>query len=163
MAGGPLAPYSALPLTEGKAWPGVYSGAGTTDDSETMCFVADATTITSDHKLWLLKFAMPEVLPTGTAKLRILLRANATTGVCALNVKWASIALTESPDDATLSDEGSVDITVPATADQYKETLTILNADTVVAGENVTVLIEADDTAHTVAADCGLVFDIIWE
>lgn len=163
MAGGPVAYSSAIPLQESKAFESIYDGAGTHEDRELMLFIADATTVDADEALWVLKFQMPEVVPTGTAKLRSRIRANATSGVLGLNIQWKSVGPNESPDDIAYSDEASWDITVPSTADQSKTQTLDLNADTVVAGETVYVLVEVDDSAHTVAVDVGCDFDIIWE
>ena len=163
MAGGPVFPLSGFPVTAGDAFEFVVDGIGTTEDRTIMYGIGNATKITGDVTMWHLVFRMPESLPTGTAKLRITTRANATTGVIGLNVSWVSVAGTESPDDATMNDELSVDITTSATADGYKETLLTLDADTIVAGEFVHMLIDTDDSAHTIAADVGLLFEIIWE
>ncbi len=164
MAGGPIVPVSAFPVTAGDAFPMIYQGAGTTEDRTEMLGIADATEVTADAVLWHLVFHTPEVLPTGTAKLQIRTRANATTGVIGLNIQWVSVSEAQSPDDATMNDEGSVDITTSATADQYKNTLMTMDADTVVAGEIIHMNIEVDDTpAHTIAADTGCLFSIIWE
>jgi hypothetical protein len=162
MTGGPLVPYSSFPVTAEDAFPIMYSGAGSTQDTEEMLGIADATEVAGDAIMWHLAFDMPQDLPTGTATLQIITRANATTGVIGLNIQWVSVAKTESPDDATMNDEGSVDITTSATADQYLATTLTLNADTVVAGEIIHMNIEVDDSAHTIAADTGLLFRIIW-
>lgn len=162
MAGGPLGPVSMYP-TSARGFIYAYEGAGTTEDRSMMHGIAAAADIASDGTAWHLIFEMPQILPSGTAKLRIISRANATTGVIGLNVSWASVAVTESPDDATLNDEGSVDITTSATADRYVETLLTLDADTVVADEVIHMNIDVDDSAHTIAAETGLFFSIIWE
>lgn len=162
MAGGPIVPVSAFPVTAADVFASIYQGAGTTEDRTEMLFIADATEVAADAVMWHLVFQMPESLPTGTANLQIRSRANATTGVIGLNIQWVSVAETESPDDATMNDEASVDITTSATADRYTNTLLELNADTVVAGELIHMDVEVDDSAHTIAADTGFLFSIIW-
>lgn len=162
MAGGPILPTSAFPVTASDAFPLIYDGAGTTEDRMEMYGIADATEITADAIMWHLVFQVPEVLPTGTATLQVRTRANATTGVIGLNIQWVSVAETESPDDATMNDEGSLDITTSSTADQYTNGTITLDADTVVAGELIHMNIEVDDSAHTIAADTGCLFAIIW-
>lgn len=162
MAGGPILPSSAFPVTAGVAFPMIYSGAGTTEDRTEMYALAAAADVAGDGIVWHLVWQMPEVLPSGTATLQIRHRVNATTGVVGLNIQWVSVAETESPDDATMNDEGSVDTTVSATADQYFNATLTLNADTVVAGEIIHMNVEVDDSAHTVAAVTGMLFAIIW-
>jgi len=163
MAGGPIVPMSAFPVTSGVAYVLIYQGAGTTEDRSEMYGLAAAADVAADGIAWHLVFRVPETLPTGTGKLRITTRANATSGVIGLNIQWVSVAGTESPDDATMNDETSTDITTPATADQYLQTLVTLDADTLVAKELVHMNIEVDDSAHTIAAETGMWFEIIWE
>jgi len=163
MAGGPLHWTTAYPVTADIAAPLIYNGAGATEDREKMLGLADATTVTADVIVWHLKFEMYQVIPTGTAKLRIITRANATSGTIGLNIQTMSITGSESPDDGTRTDEASADITTPGTADQNKETLHTLTAGNVVADEFLHVYIEVDDTAHNIAADTGMAISVIWE
>ncbi len=165
MAGGPVYPISPFPVTAGDAFPLTYVGAGSTQDTTNMLGVADATEVAGDGILWHLVFQMPPTLPTGTGKAFIDSRVNATTGITGLNFQWVSVALTESPDDATMNDEGSVDIdaSVPTGADFYQRTKLTLDADTLVGGEKVHMNVEVDDSAHTVASATGLDIFIMWE
>ncbi len=165
MSGGPLYPSSAVPVTPVAATSFIYQGAGSTEDREEMLGVADATDVVADVTLYHLRFQLPDPLPSGTGKLFIDTRVNATMGITGLNVSWASVALTESPDDATLQDEGPVDIdaSVPTGADFYQRTKLTLDADTLVAGEKVRMNIDVDDSAHTVAAETGMDIFVMWE
>ncbi len=170
MAGGPIYPSSAFVVTAGDAFPMIYVGGGSTQDSTEMLGVADGTEVAGDGILWHLVFQMPPALPTGTGKLRILARVNASTGVTGLNIQWVSVdpgvVAEESPDDATMNDELSVDIDWAVgsyVADEYRETLLTLNADTLKAKEMVHMNVEVDDSAHTVASSTGLLLSIIWE
>ena len=56
MTGGPIFPRSVFPVTAVSAFPGIYNGAGTTEDREEMFFVADATTIAADDLLYHVDF-----------------------------------------------------------------------------------------------------------
>jgi hypothetical protein len=168
MAGGPLVPSSALPGTgasENIGFPITYAGSGVQQDTTTLYGIADATAVVSDDTAWHLVFNAPVSLPAGTSKLIIDSRASATTGICALNVSWANVPLTGSPDDYTFSDEGSVDIdfTVPAAADHYQRTRLTLDGDTIVTGEKIHMDIDVDNSEHTVAVEVGLDLFIIWE
>ena len=162
MAGGPVLPISAYP-TSAIGFPMIYDGAGTTEDRMPMYGLVAAADISADGIAWHLVFEMPQVLPPGTAKLRILTRANATTGVIGLNIQTASVAANESPDDVTRTDEGSVDITTSSTADQYTETKLTITGANVVKDEFLHVYVEMDDSAHTIAIETGSLFSIIWE
>lgn len=164
MAGGPLPPISAVPIgTNGFVYPILYLGGGTTNDDTEMLGVTDATTLTADA-IWHLVFAMPVSLPSGTAKLRLLSRANATTGDLKVNPKWVSVAVEEGPDDATLNAEGTSTVTWSAgDADVYKETKITLDADTVVASEIIHMDLTFEDTSTTLAVESGHLATIIWE
>ena len=163
MAGGAIAPISAVPVTAGDAFPMVYDGGGTPSVPTTMYGISDATAMTAgDHTLWHLVFKTPEVLPTGQATFIVSARCPATSGTLALNIQWLSVGLTEDPDIASFFDETSLDITMPTTTDQYKEGTVDLDADTPVAGEYIHVLVEVDDSEHNVASDVGCFFLIDW-
>lgn len=164
MAGGPvfhLAPgfFGA----NGHVYPLPYEGAGSTNDTTPMLGVTDATTLTADVGFHLI-FPMPVSLPSGTAKLRLWSRANATTGALKVNPKWVSVAATEDPSSATLNAEGTSTITwSTGDADDYKETKITLDADTIVAGENVHMDLTFEDTSTTLAVESGHLAAIIWE
>lgn len=162
MAGGPIFPHSAFPVSE-DVFPNFYIGAGANSKHDEGLGVVDATALAADG-IWRLRFQMPPTLPTGTGKLRILALANATTGVVKPNVKWASVAPEESPSGATLNDEGVGTITWGAgDNDQYKELKVTLDADTLVGGETVVMDLTFEDASMTLAVDSTYQVSIIWE
>ncbi len=161
MAGGPIFPHSAFPATAAKVFPNFHVGAGANSKHDeglgVMASVdADAT--------WRLRFQMPPTLPTGTGKLRLLALANATSGVAKVNAKWASVAVEEDPSSATLNAETTSTVTWSAgDDDQYKELKVTLDADTLVAGEEVVMDLVFETTSWTLAQVSTWIASIIWE
>ena len=107
---------------------------------------------------------MPPSLPTGTAKLRCLSIANATSGAAKVNPKWASTAPEEAADTVTLNAETTQTVTWAAgDADVYKELKVTLDADTVVAGEVIVMEVVFETTRWTLAQVSTWNFSVIWE
>src|SRR4051812_10260889 len=98
MAAGPLFPNSAYPVTTGRVFPGFHVGAGATSKHDQGLQVEASL---GADAIWRLRFVMPTTLPTGTLTLRLLLLANATSGVARINPKWVSVAAGVSPSGAT--------------------------------------------------------------
>jgi len=163
MAGGPIFPHSAFPVDADDVFPNIHVGAGANSKHDEGLGVANATDIAADAT-WRLRFQMPPTLPTGTGKLRILSLSSAETGVVKPHVKWASVAVEEDPSAATLNDEGVGTITWgSADDDQYKETLVTLDADTLVASEEVVMDLVFEDASMTLAVVSTHIVSIIWE
>jgi len=161
MAGGPLFPNSAYPVTSSRVFPNIHVGAGSNSKHDEGLGVeasvgADAT--------WRLRFHMPPTLPSGTGKLRLLALANATSGVAKVNPKWASVAVEEDPSSATLNAEGTSTVTWGASDnDQYKELKVTLDADTLVASEVVVMDLVFETSSWTLAQVSTWIPTIIWE
>lgn len=161
MAGGPIFPHSAFPVTAGRAFPNFHVGAGASSKHDEGLGVEASVGADS---IWRLRFQMPPLLPTGTGKLRLLALANATSGDAKVNPKWASVAVEESPSDATLFAEGTHTLTWGAgDNDQYKEVKVTLDADTLVAGEVVVMDLTFETTGWTLAAVSTWIASIIFE
>jgi hypothetical protein len=161
MAGGPIFPSSAYPVTGGRVFPNFHVGAGANSKHDEGLGVeasvgADAT--------WRLRFQMPPTLPSGTCKLRLLALANATSGNAKVNPKWASVAPEESPSGATLNAEGTSTLTWGAgDNDQYKELKITLDADTPVASEMMVLDLVFETSSWTLAQISTWIASIIWE
>lgn len=163
MAGGPYYAFSEYPNTSGVAYENVFDGGGATNDKENMRFLASASQIGADAVAWVLKFTVPSVLPTGTPNLRIRSRANATTGVIGLNIRWSTSGPNGSPQTSTLNNEGAVDITVPGTANDNKTTDVPLDVATApAAGDHLLVHVEVVDSAFTLAVESGHEFTLVY-
>ena len=108
MAGGPIFPHSAFPVTADRVFPNFHVGAGANSKHDEGLGVEASVGADST---WRLRFQMPPSLPTGTGKLRLLALANATTGVAKVNPKWVSVAVEEDPSSATLNAETTQTVT----------------------------------------------------
>ena len=162
MAGGPIFPHSAFPVSE-DVFPNFHIGAGANSKHDEGLGVVDATALAA-NAIWRLRFQMPPTLPTGTGKLRILSLAAAETGALKINPSWVSVAVEEDASAATLNAEGTSTVTwSTADDDQYKETKITLDADTLVASEEVVMDLTFEDTDTTVAVDSTHIVSIIWE
>ena len=162
MAAGPLFPRSITFPSTGKAFPNIHVGntnAKTAEGASAMASV-DADTTAQ------IRFQLPPVLPTGTGKLVVRAIANATSGVAKFNPKWASIAVEESQDVATgsLNAEGTQTITwASGDTDVYKQIVVALDADTLLADEEVVMEFVFETTDWTLAAVSTWILSIIWE
>ena len=161
MAGGPIFPRSAFPVTGSRVFPNIHIGAGANSKHEEGLGVEASVGADS---IWRLRFQMPPVLPVGTCKLKLRALANATTGNAKVNPKWASVAVEEDPSSATLNAEGTTTITwSTGDNDQYKEAEVNLDADTPVADEEIVMDLTFETTAWTLAQVSTWIVSIIWE
>jgi len=161
MAGGPIFPHSAFPVTAGNVFPNFHIGAGANSKQDEGLGVA--ASIGADST-WRLRFWMPPSLPTGTCKLRMLALANATSGAAKVNPKWVSVAPEEDPSGATLNAEGTSTLTWAAgDNDQYKELKVNLDADTPVGGEVIVMDLVFETSSWTLAQVSTWQVAVIWE
>lgn len=160
MAGGPLGYESAGPGTSGELFPYVYRTAGGSDIEGLGC--AAAADISADRTYTLI-FQMPEVLPSGTPKLRIRSFANASSGNIVVNPTWRAADPSGFDPDVAGTAEGNQTITFTA-VDEWVETKVELNATTVpAAGQTLQVDLIFVDASITVTAISVHLVDVIWE
>lgn len=160
MAGGPIFPRSAYPVSS-RVFPNIHVGAGANSKHEEGLGVEASL---GADAIWRLRFQMPPTLPTGTGKIKLRALANATSGVAKVNPKWASVAVEEDPSGATLNAEGTTTVTWAAgDNDQYKEAEINLDADTLVADEEVVMDLTFETTSWTLAQVSTWIASIIWE
>ena len=162
MAGGPIVPSSAFPVTAGNVFPNFHTGAGANSKHDEGLGVA--ASIAADS-IWRLRFPLPiGTLPTGTCKLRLWAQANATSGSAKVNAKWASVAAGEDPSSAALNAEGTSTLTWAAgNADDYLELKVTLDADTPVAGERIVMDLTFETASWTLAQVSTWTSEVIWE
>lgn len=162
MAGGPIFPNSAFPVTASRVFPNFHVGAGANSKVDEGMGVQASVGADS---IWRLRFHMPPTsLPSGTGKLRLLALADATSGAAKVNPKWASVAVEESPSGATLNAETVQTVTwASGDNDQYKELKVTLDADTLVAGEVVVMDLVFETSSWTLAQVSTWIASIIWE
>lgn len=162
MAGGPIFPHSAVPVTSGRVFPNIHIGAGANSKHDDGLGVEASV---GADAIWRLRFMLPpSSLPSGTCKLNLFALANATSGDAKVNAKWASVAAEEDPSGATLNAEGTSTLTWGAgDNDQYKNLKITLDADTPVAGEVVVMDLTFETTSWTLAQVSTWQASIIWE
>ena len=108
MAGGPILPSSIyLGGASGNLSATVYVPNTNTNTAGAIEGVGVVASLTADAPA-VLQFNIPEVIPSGTIKLRILAMANATSGVAKLTVKDASTSAGSNIGATTLTSETQV-------------------------------------------------------
>lgn len=161
MAGGPIFPHSVFPVTADRVFPNFHVGAGANSKQDEGLGVEASVGADST---WRLRFQMPPTLPTGTGKVLLRALANAVTGNAKVNPKWVSVAAGEDPSSAALNAEGVQTITWAAgDADDYKDTKVDLDADTLVASEEVIMDLVFETASWTLAVVSTWIVSIIWE
>lgn len=162
MPGGPIFPRSTFPLTS-DTFVNFHVAAGANSKHEEGLGVKN--NLASDAT-WRLRFQMPPQAPSGTAKLRLraLSAAPASSKVAKVNPKWASVAVGEDPSSATLNAEGTTTVTFTTShGDKYIETKIILDADTVVAGEEIVMDLVFESAGWTLDQISTWIVSVIWE
>lgn len=130
MAGGPIFPHSAIPLTSGSVFEGIHVGATNSRTNQGLGLKAS----NAASAIWELRFQIPPVVPTGAVKLLIRSLAAATSGEVKVNPAWGVAGDTETPDTVTLVAEGTATIVWAAgESDKYKDTKILLDATAIVA------------------------------
>ncbi len=161
MAGGPILASSIyLGGASGNLFPNFYIPATNTNAAGALEGIGVVASLAADAAA-VLQFNMPESLPTGTFKLRILSMANATSGVMKLTIKDKNVAAGASLGTSTLNTETQVSQTW-ATADilvENKVTLTTTPA----ANDIVTVLATFNTASWTLAAVSTHQLSLVWE
>jgi|GEM_PF-2553619 len=162
MAGGPIFPRSAFPLTS-DTFANFHVGAGANSKQEEGLGVRNS--LTSDAT-WRLRFQMPPQLPSGTPKLRLRTLVGTPSGnkVANVNAKWASVAAGEDPSAVALNAEGTTAVTFTTLdGDKYVETTIVLDADTIVAGEEVVMDLVFEQAGWTLDLISTWIVSILWE
>lgn len=156
MAGGPILPVSAQPITSARVFP-------TRLDAKYPEALGYEASLGADS-IWRCFYPMPPSIPSGTFKVSLLCQANATSGNAKINCKWKSWGIGEAPDPASLNAEGVDTITFATTAYILTEVVRILDADTPVANELVQIDFVGETSGWTLAAVLGLIVPkVYWE
>lgn len=162
MADGMILPMSVTYPTNGKVFYNQHVGAGANFkrvEGHGVIASLDADAILE------LVFPYPYgAIPSGTAKLRVLSQANATSGVLRINPSCASVAITEDPHAATYTAEGDTDLTWAAAGnDKIKETKISLAYAAPVAGKFLYMALKFKNSGTTLAVVSNHNFGLIWE
>ena len=162
MAGGPIYPFSIGYPSSGRVYPGYHLGSA---NSRQFYGHRCEASLGADSILELI-FEIPQVLPSGDAKLRVLMIADAVAGDGVINPGWASLAVGEDYDTIAMNAEGA-DTTTWAAGDDEEllESIIVLDADAVVADELVVMQITfvSAGAVWTLAQISTWNFSIIWE
>jgi hypothetical protein len=165
MAGGPLLPSSVyLNAASGSLYPYFYVPATNTNSAgalEGIGVVASLTSSTSPYSA-VLQFNMPETIPTGTAKLRSLAMANATSGT-AKYTPYDGVTSAGSNIGATTLTSATQQSVTWSSADVLMETKSNLNSSPS-ANQILTTRIDFNSTgAFSLAAASVWQFSVVWE
>ena len=133
----------------GNAFPYPYTGAGGNTAATEWTFGV-AASLAADAT-WEFRFPMPEVIPAGQLKLRILALANAATGNALFTVQDARVSAGGNPSSVTLTSESQTTMTwASGDADQYKQAKINLSA-AVVSNDMLVLAITFNHTSWTLA------------
>jgi hypothetical protein len=162
MAGGPLLPSSMyLGGASGNLFPNFYIPATNTNTAGALEGVGVVASLAADAPA-VLQFNMPEVIPTGTLRLRILAMANATSGVAKLTIKDASTSPGSNIGVTSLTTESQLSQTW-TTADILVENKIALTAAAPTANQITTILATFNTASWTLAAVSTWQFSLVWE
>lgn len=162
MAGGPILPSSVyLGGASGNLFPNFYVPATNTNAAGALEGIGVVASLAADASA-VLQFNMPESIPSGTLKLRILGMANeASSHVAKITISDKNVAAANSLGTSTLNAESQTTITF-ATADILTEAKVTLTSSPS-ANDILTVLAKFQTTGWTVAVVSTYQFSIVWE
>lgn len=161
MSGGPILPSSIyLGGASGNLYPNFYIPATNTNGAGAFEGIGVVASLAADATA-VLQFNLPESIPTGTAKLRVLAMANATSGTAKLTVSDGQTAASSNIGATSLSAETQLSQTW-ATADILVENKISLTTSPT-ANEILTIKAVFDSTSWTLAAASTWQFSLVWE
>ena len=161
MSGGPILPSSIyLGGASGNLSPTFYIPATNANAAGAIEGIGVVGSLGSDAPA-VLQFNMPEVIPSGSLKLRGLAMANATSGNALFTVKDKNVAAGASLGTSTLNNEGSSTVTW-TTADILVEKKITLTSSPV-ANDILTVLVTFTTASWTLTASSVWQFSLVWE
>lgn len=162
MAYGRLAPFSRYPAGGGATTYPKFYNTGSGVGNWRMLGIGVAASITSDA-WWELFWAVPTALPTGTPKLELWSRANATTGAAKINPYWTGVNMGASPHNITHNPEGTTTITW-TTAHVVMQTKITLDASAALtAGQILSMALRFEGVGWTLAQESVWIPWLIWE
>lgn len=157
---GMIFPHTAIPITKNKIWAGPHIA---TDGNPYDMGLQVMASLDADAVAELV-FSMPPSLPTGTAKLLLIGLSAAIANSAKVNPKWCSVADGESNQATARQAEGVSTITWAAgDTDKYKYTKVTLDADVIVANEQVCMSLTFETAGWTLASISTWIACIIWE
>ena len=165
MAGGPLLPSSIyLGGASGNLSPQFYISGVNTNLASAFEGIAVVASLGADSDA-ILQFNMPEVIPTGTLKLRMLTMSNVSvSSVAKITVRDASTSAGANIGATTLTAETQQTVSWGTTnADQMIETKLTLTATAPTANQITTCRCTFNTTGWTLAQQSVWQFSLVWE
>jgi hypothetical protein len=161
MAGGPLLPSSLyLGSASGNLFPTFYIPSTNTNLAGAIEGVGVVASLAAEAAA-VMQFNMPESIPPGTLKLRVLTLANAASGTTKLTVSDKNVAAGGQLGTSTLNVESQLSFAL-ATADILVENKITLTSSPS-ANDILTVLATFNHTSWTLAASSAWQFSVVWE
>lgn len=161
MSGGPLLPSSVyLGGASGNLSPTFYIPATNTNNAGAIEGVGVVASLAADAPA-VLQFNLPESIPTGVMKCRVLAWANATSGVAKLTLSDGQTAVGSNIGATTLTADTQVSQTW-SSADVIVENKVTL-ATTPTANNILTVLATFNTSGWTLAQASVWQFSLVWE
>lgn len=162
MRGGPLFPYSVVPLDPSYIYPWVYVGSGPGTNRYEECL--GVTAVGAADRTLALRFRLPPIIPEGSPFLELLTLSIATTGVAKVNPYWTCAQSGTDPSSFTLTAEGTQTVTFTgSSAHRYLPTRVPLDAEMLYAGSTLVMNLVFETSGWTVAPITGWLPTVIWE
>ena len=161
MSGGPILPSSIyLGGASGALFPNFYIPATNTNNAGALEGVGCAASLGTIGNC-VMQFNLPEILPSGTMKLRALATANATTGTAVVNISDGVTAPGSNIGATTLTADSTITQAWSA-ADVLVENKVSLSSVAVPNGV-LSVLAVFNPSGWTLAAVSSWQFSVVWE
>ena len=163
MAGGPLLPSSIyIGGASGNLSVNFYIPATNTNTAGALEGISVIASLAADSPA-VLQFNLPETIPTGTLKLRLLAMANATSGNAKITVADAGTAGGSNVGATTLTTDATAQTVSWTTADILVETKIILTGAGQTANNIYTVLLTFNTASWTLAQTSVWQASLVWE
>ncbi len=163
MAGGPILPSSIyLGGASGNLSPTVYVPVTNTNLAGAFEGIGVVASLAADSNA-VLQFNLPESLPSGTAKLRLLAMSSATTGNAKITVKDAGTAAASNIGATSLTTDATAQTVTWSAADVLLETKINMTGAGITANNVFTVLLTFVTASWTLAQTSVWQASLVWE
>jgi len=163
MAGGPILPSSIyVGGASGNLSPWFYVPTTNTNNAGAIEGINVAASLTADAPL-VLQFNLPESIPTGTLKLRLLFWANASTGNAIYTIADGGTAAGSNIGATTLTTDASAVSVTRSAVDIAQEIKVTMTGGGQVANNIYTVLLTFNTTSWTLAQISVWQASLVWE
>lgn len=162
MKGGPLFPYTVVPLDTSYVFPYTYTGSGPSTNKYEECIGALGPA--GADRTCALRFRLPPILPEGSPYLELIAMSVATTGVAKVNPKWFCARSGDDPSSFTLAAEGTQTVTFTGSSPhRHLISRVPLDVTSFYGASTLCMNLVFETSGWTVAPITGWVPTIIWE